>query len=187
MPCAFDEEVFNPFYDDITTKDPIILMVGNYRNPGNREGAYLMYKKVLPGVVKSYPNAIFRCIGKNFPEDIIGPNVEAIGFVDDLINEYKKASVVIVPITIGGGIKIKAIEGIACGKYLISTSKGMEGIDTVGFENIQVLPIEEFPDAIVKAISDKVGKTTNNFEKLKIGYGIHNQLSNLKKKIDAAI
>ena len=187
MPCTFDEEVFNPFYDEIITKDPIILMVGNYRNPGNREGAYLMYEKVIPGVVKSYPNAIFRCIGKNFPEDIIAPNIEAVGFVDDLVKEYQKATVVIVPITVGGGIKIKAIEGLACGKYLISTTKGMEGIDAVGFENVQILPIDKFSDCIVEAISDKVGKTTNNFEKLKIGYGTRHQLYKLKEKIELGL
>jgi len=187
MPCAFDEKDFHPFYDEITTPDPIVLMVGNYRNPGNREGAYLVREKIFPDVLKKYPNTIFRCVGKGFPEDIRHPNIQPLGFVQDLMTEYRSATVVIVPITIGGGIKIKAIEGLACGKCVISTPKGVEGIDTSELENLTVLPIEKFSKCIVNIISKPVCKTTNNWDKIHKGYGIRHQFSVIKEKIDMAL
>src|SRR5690606_15249928 len=85
MPSAFDEDQINPFYEEDLAEPPVILMVGNYRNPGNREGAYLLRDRILPGVIDKHPEVVFRCIGKNFPEDIRHPNMQVAGFVDDLL------------------------------------------------------------------------------------------------------
>lgn len=183
-PCTFDEKTFNPFYEQIKTENPVVLMVGNYGNPGNRDGAYLIKERIIPNVIKKLPNVIFRCIGKNFPSDICHPNIEVMGFVDDLMSEYQKATIVIVPITIGGGIKIKTIEGLACGKFVISTPKGVEGIDTSDLENVKVIPIEQFSDCIINVISKKISKTNANWEKIKRGYGISYQLSQINEKIN---
>ena len=183
MPCAFDESIVNPFYKEVRTRYPIILIVGNYRNPGNREGAYLMYKKVLPDVLRKYPETIFRFIGKNFPGDIQHRNIESPGFVNDLMSEYKKATAVVVPIAMGGGIKIKTIEGLACGKFVISTQKGIEGIDISSLVNLKVLAIEQFADCIINVISKPIEKTTRNWNKIEKAYGIKHQLSEIKERI----
>jgi polysaccharide biosynthesis protein PslH len=187
MPSAFDETLFNPFYEEIKTQEPIILMVGNYRNPGNRDGAYLLRDKIVPGVLQRFPKAIFRCIGKDFPSDIKHPNIEVLGFVDDLVTEYKKATAVIVPITIGGGIKIKTIEGLACGKFVISTSKGVEGIDTYNLANLQIVPMDGFANCIIEVLSKPMSKTTRNWERIERCYGTRYQLYSLKEKIDSVL
>lgn len=186
MPCAFDERQFSPFYQEEKSDPPVVLMVGNYRNPGNREGAYLLSEKIVPQVLKKHPDTVFRCIGRDFPTDIKQSNVEALGFVDDLMSEYKKASVVVVPITMGGGIKIKAIEGLASGKFVVSTPKGMEGIDTSNLENLQVLPIEQFANCINDVLTRHVGKTEANWDEVKGMFGTNHQLLQLKERIDAA-
>lgn len=185
IPCTFDETVFNPFYDETSKVGaPIVLLVGNYRNPGNREGAYLLYEKIVPDVIDKHPGTIFRCIGRDFPPDIQHPNIEVLGFVEDLLSEYKRAALIIVPITIGGGIKIKTIEGLACGKFVISTSKGVEGIDISGMENLEVVPIEKFSDCINRVISNPIPRTTKNWEKIKNGYGTRQQLSVVRHKLE---
>lgn len=187
MPCTFDEFIFTPFYEEVKTSVPVVLMVGNYRNPGNREGAYLLHKKIMPTVLKKYPETIFRCIGRDFPDDIQHPSIEVLGFVDDLMDEYKKATLVIVPITIGGGIKIKTIEGLACGRFVISTPKGVEGIDISGLDHLKVLSIEEFSDCIINAIFNRVGKVTRNWDKLVKAYGTRHQLSLIKENLELIV
>jgi polysaccharide biosynthesis protein PslH len=187
LPCAFDEAAINPEYNEGPSPDPIVLMVGNYRNAGNRDGAYTLYKRVLPEVVRRHPNVRFRCVGRDFPRDISHPNIEAVGFVDDLMSEYAKATVVIAPISIGGGIKIKVIEALASGKFLVTTEKGMEGIERDGLENLRVAPIDRLAEHIMHAIDIRPPKTWKNWKKIKCRYGVRQQLSALVARIDRAL
>lgn len=55
------------------------------------------------------------------------PQIKFIGFVDDLGTAIK-GSVMIVPITIGSGIRMKILEACALGVPFVSTSVGAEGI-----------------------------------------------------------
>ena len=186
-PCAFDESIYNPFYEELEASHPIILMVGNYRNAGNRDGAYVLSRTIVPEVVKQYPQAIFRCVGKHFPEDIHHPNIQSAGFVDNLLDEYRRAMIIIAPITMGGGIKIKVIEGLASGKHLIATPKAMEGIDATGMDNVNVLPIEHFAQGIIDGITTRPGKTAKNWPRVEREYGVNFQFTRLKEKLHAVL
>ena len=55
------------------------------------------------------------------------PNVEFLGFVDNLENAIK-GSIMIVPITIGSGIRMKILEACSYGVPFVSTTIGAEGI-----------------------------------------------------------
>jgi polysaccharide biosynthesis protein PslH len=50
------------------------------------------------------------------------------GFVEDLRREYADAAVVVVPLTSGGGTKLKVLEAMAMGRAVVTTSIGAEGI-----------------------------------------------------------
>jgi glycosyltransferase involved in cell wall biosynthesis len=184
LPGAFDEEQYNPFYEPVKTEKPVVLMVGNYSIPGNRDGVYTLYEKIIPEVVQQRPEVVFRCVGKGFPEDIQHPNLEAAGFVDDLREEYRRAALVIVPISIGGGIKIKAIEGLASGKQMIMTPKGAEGIQTNGLKNVTVTDLENFGACILTALEHPQLKTVDNWDKVRHGYGVRSQLEDLRQRIE---
>ena len=110
-----------------------------------------------------------------------------MGFVDNLLDEYRKATVIIAPITMGGGIKIKVIEGLASGKFVVATSKAMEGIDATGMGNVKVLPIEQFAQGIIDVISKQPSKTTKNWPRVQKEFGIDFQFSLLKEKLDTAL
>lgn len=182
--CAFNENELNPFYETVATDRPVVLMVGNYSNAGNRDGVYTVYREIIPKVVEQCPEVIFRFIGRDFPDDVQHPNIESLGFVDNLLDEYAKSTVVIAPIKIGGGIKIKVIEALASGRYLITTEKGMEGVEHAGLENLQVSSIADFPHHIINAIRTPPAKTTNNWETIVSTYGMEKALSNLTDSID---
>ena len=55
------------------------------------------------------------------------PDVHFLGFVDDLASTLKN-SVMIVPINIGSGIRMKILEGASIGIPFVSTTVGAEGI-----------------------------------------------------------
>jgi glycosyltransferase involved in cell wall biosynthesis len=187
LPCAFDEQRVRPAENRDANGRPVVLMVGNYRNAGNREGAYTLREKILPRVVEACPDVVFRCVGNAFPEDLRHPNLEAVGFVDDLMAEYDRAAVIVAPISMGGGIKIKAIEALACGKCLVATEKAMEGIDPGGLENLRVAPIEEFAGHVIEAITTRPVTSRTNWDRMATGYGIHRQLEELCLRIEGVV
>lgn len=186
-PCTFDEDSMRSDYEETEGDRQIVLMVGNYRNAGNRDAAYTLVEKIVPQVVERFPDVLFRCVGCDFPKDLTHPNVEATGFVDDLLAEYARASVVTAPISMGGGIKIKVVEGLASGKFVVVTAKGMEGIRPDGLENLAIVPIDGFSGAIIDALERRPRKTTRNWEVLSRGYGIKTQLGELAERIERSL
>lgn len=185
--CAFDENILNPFYKEIDPEQPVVLMVGNYSNAGNRDGVYTVYNEILPEVIERCPNVIFRFIGKDFPDDVQHTNIESLGFVNSLMDEYAKAAIIIAPIRMGGGIKIKVIEALASGRYLITTKKGMEGIDPAGLNNLQITTIDDFATQIINALHNRPMKTLDNWESVSATYGAKKAMNKLTNEIDNTI
>ena len=78
------------------------------------------------------------------------PGVEFLGFVDKLA-EHLKGTVMIVPITIGSGIRMKVLEACSLGVPFISTSIGVEGIPVVDGENCFIADtIDQFVDKLFR-------------------------------------
>lgn len=186
LPCAFDEESFPPSPDGAARR-PVVLMVGNYRNPGNSDGALAAFREVVPAVLARRPDAIFRFVGKHLPEEIRHPNVEAAGFVDDLQPEYAQAAVVIAPIRMGGGIKIKVIEALAAGRPLVATPKAMEGIPADGLANLWVAPIADFPRLILDALERRPATATENWPIMRDRFGVRRQLAAFADRLEALL
>ena len=60
-----------------------------------------------------------------------GPRVRVHGMVDDLDSYYRQADVVAIPLQYGSGTRIKALEAFAHRRPVVSTTKGVEGLDVV--------------------------------------------------------
>lgn len=54
--------------------------------------------------------------------------VTLCGIVDDLADAYERASLTIVPLQIGSGLKVKLIEALAYGSAVVTTSVGAQGL-----------------------------------------------------------
>ena len=55
--------------------------------------------------------------------------IEKLGRVEELKDAYEKAAIVINPVLIGTGIKIKTLEALSFGKPLVTTSVGADGLE----------------------------------------------------------
>jgi len=98
-------------------------------NLANREGILWFLENAWPLVRAANPEAHLQICGticKMFTTDY--PGVVRLGFVDSLEAVYEEASVVIVPLLRGSGVKIKLMEAIARGKACVSTPIGAEGV-----------------------------------------------------------
>ena len=56
------------------------------------------------------------------------PEMELVGYVEDL-REYLNGSIVLVPIRIGSGMRMKILDAVSSMASFVTTTKGVEGID----------------------------------------------------------
>ena len=119
----------------------------------NQEGIRWFLETVWPDVTKRYPFLKYFIAGREMPlwlKDSNYPNVVIAGEVDNAVNFINELSVMIVPLFSGSGFRIKIIEGMACGKTIISTTVGAEGIHCTNMEDIL---IADGPPGFIKMIS----------------------------------
>ncbi len=126
------------------------LFVGGYSGH-NLDGLRWFLSEVWPGVLAAIPEAGFDVvgtIGEAVPAD--APHVRVHGSLNDLGSVYAQASVCVVPLRFGTGLKIKLIEAMAHGRAVVSTSAGAEGFPEL--ESGEVVPVAENAADMVKAI-----------------------------------
>lgn len=108
-----------------------ILFIGTLTWKANIEGIRWFIDKVLPLIKEVYSEVKVTIIGKfkeNEFADINDKNVHFMGFVDDLEEYVKKATVFICPLFFGSGMKVKIIEAMYRGIPFVTTSIGIENI-----------------------------------------------------------
>ncbi len=101
----------------------------------NADGLRWFAEQVLPHLAAALPWVRLRVTGANPPASVrrlAGPNLEFVGFVQDLAALYDSARVVISPIRYGAGVKIKTVEALQYAVPTVTTSHGAEGIVTAG-------------------------------------------------------
>lgn len=84
-----------------------------------------------------------------------GKNVFVHGFIDDIDAMMADCDLLMVPMQIGGGVRVKIIEAMSAGMPVLSTSKGSEGIEITPWENIVV---EDDPVRFAEAIIRLAGQ-----------------------------
>ena len=78
------------------------------------------------------------------------PNINFLGFVDNLV-ETMRGAIMIVPITIGSGIRMKILEACSAGVPFVSTSVGAEGIPVINGEHCFIADdVNDFVEDIIK-------------------------------------
>jgi glycosyltransferase involved in cell wall biosynthesis len=109
-----------------------ILFVGTMDYHPNADGARYFCDEVWPLLHQQMPSTIFTIVGRNPPASVLDlarrQGVEVTGTVADVRPYYQEAFVVVVPLRIGGGTRLKILEAMAAGIPVVSTSQGMEGL-----------------------------------------------------------
>jgi glycosyltransferase involved in cell wall biosynthesis len=98
----------------------------------NIDGVEYFCKEIWPHVLLQVPQARFRIVGRDphvRVQKLASASVEVTGTVASIVDHLSEARVVVVPLRIGGGTRIKIYEGMAMGKATVSTHLGAEGLD----------------------------------------------------------
>jgi glycosyltransferase involved in cell wall biosynthesis len=63
------------------------------------------------------------------------PGIEVEGFVSDVRGAYERAAVVVAPLVVSAGTNLKILEAMACGRPVVATPAGVNGLDLVPGED----------------------------------------------------
>ncbi|OFY88017.1 MAG: hypothetical protein A3F72_08590 [Bacteroidetes bacterium RIFCSPLOWO2_12_FULL_35_15] len=157
IPFGIDTKKYKA--DTSTTEFPSVFHIGAMDWMPNSDAVKWFLEKVWEKVQIQHPNVKLYLAGRNMPDwmkQLKIKNIVVVGEVEDSHKFINSKSIMIVPLTSGGGMRVKIIEGMALGKTIISTAVGAEGIDYENNKNILIANTEtEFIEALNKCISDR--------------------------------
>lgn len=130
-----------------------IVFTGTLDFRPNIDAALWFGQEVLPRIRVHRPDARFVVVGKR-PAAILGTlpaeAVTIVGEVPDARPFIAGACVYVVPMRIGGGVRLKLLEALALEAPVVSTSMGAEGVD--GLRNDEHCLIADDPAAFAAAV-----------------------------------
>lgn len=113
---------------------------------------------ILPQVQARIPDAVLRIVGDNTPAQLgklAKPSVVITGRVPDVTPYLDRAAVVVVPLRLGGGMRVKVLEVLAAGKAVVASRLAVEGLAVVdGMQILLAETDEQFIDVIVQLLAD---------------------------------
>jgi glycosyltransferase involved in cell wall biosynthesis len=152
IPNAADVEYYQPRSTDPQPDGRTVVYFGLLSTIPNIDGVVHFVRDIWPRIAEADPEARCKIIGGRPPPSLLalaGSRVELTGFVSDLRPHLAAAAVVVVPLRLGGGTRLKIVEAMAMGKAIVSTTLGGEGIEAVAGRDILV---EDEPAAFADAV-----------------------------------
>jgi succinoglycan biosynthesis protein ExoO len=137
-----------------------ILFVGSNTAP-NVDGLRWFIEGAWPCIRATRPSARLIVAGSvawSYSPQVEG--VEYLGVVSELEDLYRRAGVVISPLRVGSGLKVKLVEAMGWGKAIVATSVTAQGIGSL-VEGAIILAEEpeEFAAEVVALTNDEVQRT----------------------------
>ncbi|EMA44813.1 glycosyltransferase [Halococcus saccharolyticus] len=157
LPAGVDLSQFEPATVD---SDPDrITFFGSMDYHPNEDAAVWFVEEVLPRIRAELPDAVVEIVGKD-PTDAVAAldaveGVTVTGFVEDIHTYIDRASVVVIPIRVGTGVRMKALHAMAMGKPMVTTPVGIQGIDVEDGRHVSVAEdASSFATATLELLSD---------------------------------
>jgi len=167
VPNAVDSDYYYPSKaDDSAGCAPILLFQGSMDWYPNRDAVEFFVVSIFPKILQEFPKAKFVVAGRNPPAEFLRKfstfkGVEFTGTVPDMRPYLAAATLVVVPLRIGGGTRIKILEASAAGKATVSTTIGAEGLDLQNEKELVLADdAPEFARAVSALVRDSRRRTT---------------------------
>jgi glycosyltransferase involved in cell wall biosynthesis len=157
VPTGVDTQQY-PVAPSVSGTPPLIVFTGSMDWEPNIDAVEYFCREIWPVVLSAHADARFQIVGRN-PHSrvrrLASASVEVTGTVPSVSDYLRSATVVIVPLRIGGGTRLKIFEAMAMAKAMVSTSIGAEGLDvTHGRDLLIADDAASFAAAILQLLRD---------------------------------
>ncbi|HEX9111646.1 MAG TPA: glycosyltransferase [Terriglobales bacterium] len=138
---------------------PLITFVGAMDWEPNVDGVEYFCREIWPDIRAEVPEARFRIVGRNPDRRVqtwASGLVEVTGRVPSVVEHLRQTAVVVVPLRIGGGTRLKIYEAMATAKAVVSTTVGAEGLDVRhGRDIVLAEDSKSFAQAVIMLLRDR--------------------------------
>jgi sugar transferase (PEP-CTERM/EpsH1 system associated) len=136
-----------------------IVFVGRMDYHANVDGIVWFCREVLPRLRAVRPDVSLQIVGGNPSLEVrrlAQPGVvDVLGFVEEIGPFLREAAIVIVPLRVGGGTRLKILEALGLGKAVVSTRVGAEGIAITHGSNILIADeAGQFAESVLALLAD---------------------------------
>lgn len=118
---------------------PRVVFVGGGIHPPNLDAVDRIVQSILPRLVATRDDITVALIGdRNGREEPTCPcpdqactHLVVLGDVDDVTPHLEDATVVVAPLRLGGGMRVKVLDALAAGAAVVASSLALAGLDDV--------------------------------------------------------
>jgi len=146
----------NPLGDAVAN----VVFVGNFAHPPNVDAALRLALHIFPHIQERHadPQLCLFLVGSDPPpsvQQLANDRIIVTGSVDDVRPYLEGASVVVAPLQLGGGMRVKVIEALAAGKAVVATPLAVAGLSVSdGIELLITDTDTAFAAAVVRLLDD---------------------------------
>jgi glycosyltransferase involved in cell wall biosynthesis len=135
-----------------------LLFLGSLDWRPNLDGLHQLLDDIFPRVRREIPHATLTVVGRN-PSTALQrrladiPGAKLFGSVPDVRPFLEKCGMLVVPLRIGGGSRLKILEALAAGVPVVSTRIGAEGLHLEAGRDLTVVEtVADLGPALIDAI-----------------------------------
>ncbi|MEZ4863301.1 MAG: glycosyltransferase family 4 protein [Caldilineaceae bacterium] len=143
----------NPAHEEAKS----LLFVGNYTHAPNVDAALWLAQEIMPTLRRRAPGVKLTLVGIYPPpavQALAGADITVTGAVPEIEPWLERAAVVMAPLRIGGGMRMKVLQAMAMGKAVVTTPRGAEGLEQKGTPPLVVAENVEEIAAATAALLD---------------------------------
>lgn len=138
---------------------PWMIFVGAFQHLPNVDAMIYFCREILPLIRRQVPEVKLTIVGSNPPPEILAlsgiPSVEVTGWIHDLRPHMAAASVYVVPLRLGVGIRGKILEAWSMAMAVVTTPVGCAGLRCSNGKDILVSDTaESFAANVVALLRD---------------------------------
>ncbi len=138
-----------------------LIFIGAMDNLANIDAAQFLCLEILPVLQRTYPDTTIALVGARPTPEVLQlgdrPSVTVTGRVPSMADYLHHATVCVIPMRTGFGIKNKTLEAMAAGTPIVASDRGLEGLAVDG---------DDTPIRALRAnrVDDSVGAIARLFE-----------------------
>ena len=160
VPNGVDLDFYSPLPD---RPAPTLAFIGALDWRPNQDAVRWLLQSIWPLIRARMPGASLSIVGRRPPRWIANlcrrANAALFADVPDVRPHLANASVIVVPLRIGGGSRLKILEAMAAGRCVVSTSIGTEGLEVRDGEHLLIADQpDRFAREAVSLLHDQVSR-----------------------------